>query len=294
MGSQDSIDAAITEATGDIFRTRMQRAVGGGCINETYVISDDARCFFVKTNDAAYGEMFAAEAEGLSAIVSAGSVRAPRPICRGSFSRSAYLVLEYLPLGPEHGDSLARLGAGLAALHRHTHPEYGWHRDNTIGTTPQLNRRTRDWAVFWRDCRLQYQLQCAARRGCGASLLNKGERLLSELNIILKDHNPPASLLHGDLWSGNFAVLENGEPIIFDPAVYYGDRETDLAMTELFGGFMPSFYAAYRDHYPLDGGYALRKLLYNLYHVLNHYNLFGGGYAAQAERMIDKLLSEIR
>jgi fructosamine-3-kinase len=172
--------------------------------------------------------------------------------------------------------------------------QFGWHRDNTIGSTPQPNRRNRDWAQFWAGQRLDFQLRMAAANDAGARLVARGERLLEALPALLERHRPPASLLHGDLWSGNYAYTRDGEPAIFDPATYYGDRETDLAMTELFGGFPREFYAAYQSAWPLDAGYATRKRLYNLYHVLNHFNLFGGGYLAQAQGLIDGLLSEVR
>ena len=203
-------------------------------------------------------------------------------------------MLEYLELGRDGASSAERLGAQLAQLHRHTGRQHGWHRDNTIGSTPQINNPDPDWLQFWRERRLGYQLGLAAHRGYGGALQRKGERLSADLGQVLADHVPAPSLLHGDLWSGNYAALSDGRPVIFDPASYYGDRETDLAMTELFGGFSPRFYSAYRDHYPLNEGYRLRKTLYNLYHVLNHANLFGGGYASQAEHMMDDLLSEIR
>jgi fructosamine-3-kinase len=144
---------------------------------------------------------------------------------------------------------------------------------------------------FWRDQRLGYQLKLAARSG--RDLLKKGERILADLGAFFQNYRPVPSLLHGDLWGGNVSAVER-QPVIFDPAVYYGDREADLAMTELFGGFSEQFYQAYRDTWPLDDGYPVRKTLYNLYHVLNHFNLFGGGYGSQAERMIDSLLSELR
>lgn len=292
MNHSTTIDAAITEATGNVFFTERQWGMEGGCINQTWAIEGNGRRFFVKMNAACAPDMFAAEAEGLNAILASGAIRAPRPICSGSADGVGYLVLEYLCFGQARSESMAQLGIQLAALHRHTNACFGWHRDNTIGATPQLNSTTYDWITFWRERRLRYQLQHAAQRGCSTSLRQKGERLLNTLDKLFKDHRPNASLLHGDLWSGNCATLDDGQPVIFDPAVYYGDRETDLAMTELFGGFSPSFYDAYREHYPLDDGYSLRKISYNLYHVLNHYNLFGGGYASQAERMIDRLLSE--
>jgi fructosamine-3-kinase len=178
-------------------------------------------------------------------------------------------------------------------MHRITRPAFGWVRDNTIGSTPQINTPADDWIGFWRDRRLRFQLELAVRNGAGGSLQAGGERLLDEFPRLFSSYTPVASLLHGDLWGGNQAYTRAGEPAIYDPAVYYGDRETDIAMTELFGGFGRDFYAAYREHYPLDEGYAVRRRLYNLYHVLNHFNMFGGGYLSQARGMLDSLLSEL-
>lgn len=293
MTSWTFIDKAIGAVTGAHFLAHTRRSVGGGCINQAYVIEDAANRYFVKLNRADAGEMFVAEADGLTAILASGAIRAPSPVCWGCAGDEAYLVLEYLSFDSEHTDSERQLGAALAALHRCTGANYGWHRDNTIGATPQLNESNDDWATFWRERRLRFQLQRAAARGCGAALRRKGERLLNNIDVLLRDHTPSPALLHGDLWFGNYAVLDSGVPVIFDPAVYYGDRETDLAMTELFGGFSREFYDTYHAHYPLCDGYPRRKILYNLYHVLNHYNLFGGGYAEQAERMMDRLLSEV-
>jgi len=183
------------------------------------------------------------------------------------------------------------LGRQLAALHRVTHTRFGWHRDNTIGSTPQINTQKNDWVTFYREQRLRYQLELAAENGYGGSLQRRGEQLLERLPAFFISYRPRPSLLHGDLWGGNHAALTDGTPVIFDPAVYYGDREADLAMTELFGGFGSGFYSAYRAAWPLDPGYRVRKDLYNLYHVLNHLNLFGGGYRGQAEQMVDRLLA---
>ena len=293
MLNWSEIAEAISSATSEPFTIAEYQTVGGGCINRAYRIDGGMRRFFIKLNGANAVEMFAAEAEALLALQATATVRVPMPVCWGVAGESAYLVQEYLELGPSTESSAALLGMQLAQLHRHTAEHYGWHRANTIGSTPQINTISNDWLHFWREQRLNYQLQLAARHGFGGSLQRKGERLMNALELILAGHTPPPALLHGDLWSGNHATLQDGQPVIFDPASYYGDRETDLAMTELFGGYPRRFYAAYGEHYHLDEGYRLRKTLYNLYHILNHLNLFGGGYAAQAEHMMDTLLSEV-
>ncbi|HHM05215.1 MAG TPA: fructosamine kinase family protein [Gammaproteobacteria bacterium] len=291
MPEWTDIARQLSEATRTAFTPREQRPVSGGCINRAYVIGDGRRRYFVKLNDAAAVDMFAAEAEGLEAIIQSGTVRVPRPWCWGVSGREAFIALDYLDFtGRSGGD--AELGERLAAMHRHTRTRYGWHRDNTIGATPQINTEEDDWVTFWSRHRLKWQLDLAAGKGYGGNLQRLGERCLAALPAWFRGYSPPASLLHGDLWSGNYAFTAAG-PAVFDPAVYYGDRETDLAMTELFGGFAPDFYAAYRAAYPLDAGYSVRKTLYNLYHVLNHLNLFGGGYRSQAENMLARLLSEM-
>jgi protein-ribulosamine 3-kinase len=264
-----------------------------GCINTTTVLEGGGRRYFVKLNDAERQAMFEAEAEGLEAIRATAAIRAPRPICRGVAQGSSYLVLEHIAFGRGKADSAARLGHELAAVHRAVAPRFGWHRDNTIGSTPQANAWCEDWVTFFRDRRLGAQLALAARNGHGGRLQARGERLLADLGVLLAGHAPEPSLLHGDLWAGNYASDAEGHPVIFDPAVYHGDREADLAMTELFGGFPSGFYAAYREAWPLDAGYRVRRDLYNLYHVLNHLNLFGGGYRGQAEHLIDRLLAEV-
>ena len=185
------------------------------------------------------------------------------------------------------------MGEQLAAMHQVTAARFGWERDNTIGSTPQIKEWSSDCLTFWREHRLGFQLELAESRGFGARLAGRGARLRDALPDLLGGHRPVPSLLHGDLWSGNIGYDARGRPVIYDPASYYGDREADLAMTELFGGLGREFYAAYQDAWPLDKGYPLRRTLYNLYHILNHLNLFGAGYLPQAESMLDRLLSEI-
>jgi protein-ribulosamine 3-kinase len=286
-----SIARHISGETGREFVAARWRDTGGGCINRALVLEGGGRSYFVKCNDAARLSMFEAELAGLRELAAAAAVRVPQPVCAGVACGSAYLVLEYLELD-RTGAAMETLGYQLARLHRHTAEVFGWARNNTIGSTPQDNTPAVDWVEFWRERRLGFQLRLAAAAG-GSALRRKGEKLLAVLDHFFVDYRPVPSLLHGDLWSGNAAALPDGQPVIFDPAVYYGDRETDIAMTELFGGFGTPFYDAYRETWPLDPGYSTRRTLYNLYHVLNHLNLFGGGYGAQAERMIDSLLAEV-
>ena len=291
MVLSNAINQAISKATGIPFTPLKQRSVSGGCINQSYLLADNQRSFFVKLNDAKRLAMFEAETAGLQQILASQTVRAPRPLCHGVADDQAFLVMEYLDLRA-HGDAAA-LGQQLALMHRPQQAYFGGPRDNTLGSTPQPNTQTATWITFLREQRIGFQLRLAAQKGYGGKLQTQGEKLLTELNQFFTDYQPQASLLHGDLWGGNHAYLPDGTPVIFDPAVYYGDRETDLAMTELFGGFAPGFYAAYRDVWTLDAGYAVRKTLYNLYHILNHANLFGGSYAAQALQMIAQLNAEL-
>ncbi len=291
MDIWQEIEQSLSAALGGGIHLKTPRGVGGGCINQAYRVESSQGPFFIKLNNADSLDMFTAEAQGLEELNQAASLRIPRPVCWGAAGHQAFLVLEHLELGGS--GSAAALGEGLAALHRITADQFGWYRDNTIGSTPQRNSHSTDWVQFWLEHRLGFQLQRAAANGAGQRLRERGARLLEALPALLGERQPEASLLHGDLWSGNYAYTRAGEPAIFDPAVYYGDRETDLAMTELFGGFGREFYSAYQHAWPLDAGYPTRKKLYNLYHVLNHFNLFGGGYLSQAQGLIDALLSEV-
>ena len=266
--------------------------LGGGALSGTWRLESGGERYFVKTHAASQLSMLEAEAEGLRELSSAGAIRVPAPVDCAVAGGSAFLALEWLDFSDNGHD--AALGAGLAQLHRTTGSSYGWWRDNTIGTTPQDNAWADDWATFFRDRRIAPQLALAACHGHGGRLQRDGERLLAVIPLLLAGHAPAPSLLHGDLWSGNAARLASGDPAIFDPAVYFGDREADLAMTELFGGFGSDFCAAYRSAWPIDAGYPVRRTLYNLYHVLNHFNLFGGAYGSQAQSMIAQLLAETR
>jgi fructosamine-3-kinase len=290
----DSIEAAIGEHAGLPFSALSVKSVSGGSIHRAWHLDDGFRHYFVKTGGITAAPMFAAEAQGLQALAAAATVVTPAFITLGQTGTETFLVLEHLELAPLDQAGGARLGAAMAQLHRITGESFGWTADNFIGTTPQHNAPHHGWPYFFGERRLRPQLQLALQNGMGRTLVTKGYGVIERLGGLFIDYRPLPSLLHGDLWSGNAAQSSGGLPVIFDPACYYGDRETDIAMAELFGGFPISFYAAYRTAWPLDPGYEARKPLYNLYHILNHFNLFGSAYLGQAQRMIERLLTELK
>ena len=287
----ESIQNGLGASLGETVDLNWARDLSGGDINQAALIKSGDKKWFVKYHRDAPRGMFEAEATALAEMSAAECIRVPAAIAWGEDNNTAWLVLEYLELTSSGPASL--LGEQLAALHDVTSDRFGWSHSNYIGTTPQLNRRSDNWVEFWRDCRLKPQLTMARETGLRTRLIDRGEHLLASLDQLMQDHEPAASLLHGDLWAGNKAYTPAGQPVIFDPASYYGDRETDIAMTELFGGFDPEFYAAYQSHSPLPDGYPLRRDLYKLYHVLNHLNLFGAAYLSRSENIIDGLLAHI-
>ena len=295
-----AVDAAISDwlsrNAGGRFAATPAAEVTGGSIHRCVRWGGEGGDAFVKIATADKRPALEAEAEGLQVLAEAGALRVPAVLGVGAAGGHALLALEWLDLGPGPGNDgalQAQLGERLAMQHRVTAPRYGWHRDNTIGATPQRNSWDDDWVRFFRERRLGAQLESAACNGLGSRIVDRGHELGERCGVFFSSHRPAPSLLHGDLWGGNWGVVAGvREPAIFDPAVYYGDRETDIAMTRLFGGFGPRFYAAYQSAWPLDQAAGTRRTLYNLYHVLNHFNLFGGGYGRQAEGMIDQLLAE--
>ncbi len=291
--SLDALVSSIGSALGTRLHPRPDARVHGGSINECYRWSTSAGAIFVKVAPARSRAMLEAERAGLDELGRAGALRVPKVLGSGVADTSAWLALEWIRFGPRTGAAQAALGERLALQHRHRAAAFGWGRDNTIGATPQRNDWAQDWIEFFRDRRLGYQLELAGQNGCGAQLQRRGERLLERLEAFFGAYRPIPSLLHGDLWGGNWAADDSGAPVIFDPAIYYGDRETDLAMTRLFGGFGADFYAAYSATWAVEPGAGKRLGLYNLYHVLNHFNLFGGGYLGQARSIIDALLREL-
>jgi fructosamine-3-kinase len=284
-----SVVKKISAAIDRPFQPTEFRSIGGGCINQSYLLSDGQQQYFVKLNRPQTAPMFEAEAAGLREIAATQTITVPTVICTGTTDKHAYLALSYLDLADRSSPAWEKLGAELAALHRFNPGQrFGWHSDNTIGSTPQLNTWSGSWIEFFATQRLGYQFQLATT---GGGRFPAKQQLLAKLPEIL-NHQPKPSIVHGDLWSGNAGFTSSGVPVIFDPATYWGDREVDLAMTELFGGFPRAFYAGYEAVYPLVAGYERRKLVYNLYHLLNHYNLFGGSYESQANGLIDRLLSK--
>lgn len=281
------LNRSIREVTGRDFSVRESQPVGGGCINEGVRVAGGGSEYFVKWNRSDRLDMFEAERDALKEMRELEGPRIPEPVTCGAVGKRAFLILEWISLTPMNHKAEAGMGHQLATFHRQTGDRFGWHRDNTIGATPQVNGWCGDWLTFWRDRRLSYQIELARRNGL---TLASAEALLDGMECLFENYDPEPSPCHGDLWGGNAAMDGQGRPVLFDPAFYFGDRETDLAFTEMFGGFGQAFYRSYRETWPLDAGYENRRNLYNLYHILNHYNLFGGGYGTQAESVVRSLL----
>jgi fructosamine-3-kinase len=285
MGLLEDVLRVIEQATGAPARLAGRQGAGGGCINDAQVLElADGRRFFLKSNAASPPGMFAREAEGLTALGAVGAIRVPAVIGHGEGSApggaTAFLVLENIETGrPGHG-LFENFGHCMAELHRRSAQDrFGFDHDNYIGSTPQPNGWMDDWVAFWRERRLGHQLALARRRGLAdAAMTRAGECLMERLVEIVGEPREPACLLHGDLWGGNYLIDARGEPVLIDPAAYWGRREADLAMTMLFGGFDAAFYRAYEEAWPLAAGSEDRLAVYKLYHLLNHLNLFGGGY----------------
>ena len=290
----EEIAAKVSDRLGQPFDIDRLQSLGGGAANTSHRMEGANQAFFVKLGSLHESERFRTEALSLQEIFQTQTIGVPEPVCWGTCDRTAYLVMDFLELrgAPAGGPEL--LGQQLAAMHRHTSDRFGWELNNTIGASPQQNGWSDNWIEFFQDKRLGFQLRLARRNGYSGNWMNDAERVIDQLPLLFEGYEPEPSILHGDLWSGNYGYDSQGNPVIFDPALYYGDREADLAMTELFGGFPAQFYRSYNAAFPLDLGYGRRKILYNLYHLLNHLNIFGSGYLGQVQRSLQQLSSYCR
>jgi fructosamine-3-kinase len=318
-----AVEAALESRIGRPLSVRDAGAVGGGCINPSARLETTAGdAFFLKWNPSAPREMFPAEADGLSALAGAGALRIPEVVAWGGTSTGedpGWLLMEFVPRGAPGDEYGQRLGTGLAQMHTigagHSREDgggraetqegkergprpgaraFGWHRDNFIGSLPQENRESPSWSVFWRDLRLEPQLRMARSRGYfSASEGRTFDRLLSAVEDLLPSHGAHGpALLHGDLWSGNYYSDSQGTPVLIDPAVYRGDGEVDLAMMELFGALPRGFEEGYETLCLISPEYAAyRRDLYQLYYLLVHVNLFGGGYVRSSLSAARRALS---
>ncbi|CAG0878795.1 unnamed protein product [Cyprideis torosa] len=283
------IQHELKQAFGESFDPAEAKAVSGGDINQCYKVRIAAEPYFLKTNTANHYAAFKAEKHALLKILDSATLLCPKPVYCGHSPNSSFLLIQYVDLNWNSQKEFL-LGRNLAKMHKTTNDSYGWQEDNFIGLTPQINNRKNNWSEFWIENRLQPQRKLASKNHAPDAVLKLIERLEDFCKVALRDHHPVASLLHGDLWQGNASFTESGEGIVFDPASYYGDRETDIAMSELFGGFGHNFYAGYQQEWALPKAYQARKKIYQLYHVINHYNLFGQPYDTQAANLCKSIL----
>ena len=263
------------------------REITSGQTHKAFKITDGRLRFFVKTNESVQLVNFKAESEGLEHLQKTQLFKIPKVICSGTVSDKAFLVLEFLTLVPGNHDNWYHFGQALANQHQnHTQNMFGWQEDNFVGLSPQANQWHKKWNTFFSEQRIGIMLQLLAEKG--HKLTNNIDQVVESVNHLLVGHNPVASMLHGDLWSGNTGFHKD-KPVLFDPAFYYGDRETDIAMTELFTRLPNEFYQGYQDIWPLNEAYEFRKPIYQLYHVLNHALLFGGSYLDSARSTLKNM-----
>lgn len=282
----DSIGRILLRKYGKPVQIKSLTPLGGGCINQSYRIDTNSDSFFIKYNRAeAFKGMFSSEAAGLKQLLDAGSIRIPSVIENGETDEYTFLMLEFIHQGRKGNGFWEGFGSALAYLHKQSDEVFGWGMDNYIGSLPQSNKAHKAWIDFFIMERLEPMLKLARDgKKIGPELARRFDTLYNRFNEIFPPE-PPA-LLHGDLWSGNFLVDETGNPCLIDPSVYYGHREADLAMTHLFGGFSEEFYSAYHSVFPLEKGWEKRIDIFNLYPLLVHVNLFGGGYISDVGRIM--------
>ena len=259
-------------------------SLSGGCISNAYRLTfeDDLSCL-IKINEHSPADMFIKEAHGLQELRKANAIKVPEVL----LFDAGFILLEFIDISIKQKNFFEEFGRKFALLHKYTADEFGFYEDNYIGSTPQMNindeTTKKNWTSFYFNKRLLYQFKLAEKNGYADNHLRDAFMKTEDIiESILGSSDATPSLLHGDLWSGNYMTDKNGEACLIDPAVYYGDREADLAMTKLFGGFSQSFYDSYNEVFPLQEGWKYRENIYILYHVLNHLNLFGRGYYSHA------------
>jgi protein-ribulosamine 3-kinase len=283
-----TIDEAVQQLYGPKVRVVRQVGVAGGCIaNGTRLELSDGHSLFAKQSETLPSQMFAAEALGLAAMRSDRGPRIPQPLAVSTTPHSGFILMEWISSGRPDTGFYEKFGRKLARMHHSlVGDRFGFESDNYIGSTEQRNEWSENWCEFFASRRIGFQARLARDRGrTDAGLSRSIDSLINRIDTLLTEPEHPA-LLHGDLWGGNFLCDDSGEPVLIDPAVYYGHPEADLAMTELFGGFSPEFYRAYGDEKRLEPGYAERRDLYNLYHMLNHLNIFGGSYSGSVRSIV--------
>jgi fructosamine-3-kinase len=288
VSESNGLEQEITKHQGYVDPFYRWHPVGGGDTHECFRLSVDAEqetpWYFVKRNTSTRTALLLSEYQSLRHLSKHPELSYPTPILLFEDAEFTYLVMEYREQQRLSSHTMGEMGELLARQHQQKYDRFGWYEDNFIGSTPQHNAWSDEWVVFYREQRLQVQLDLARHHGMSISVVQRGMDVCKTLAGLFLGYSPAASLLHGDLWAGNAAESSlDGSPLLFDPAPYYGDRESDLAMTELFGGFSTDFYLAYDRYYPIDEGYEKRKPLYQLYHSLNHFNLFGSSYLSMVE-----------
>ena len=279
---------------GKSVQIKNSESTGGGCINETQVLFlSNGERVFLKYNSSPPKNFFIAEAKGLRLLAkSKNGPRVPHPLGISPESNPQFLLLEYIESSTSERGFPRRFAQALAEMHRETQEQYGLDHDNFIGSTVQKNELESDGVIFFREHRIRFQQELARKtRGLPKDVDRRLDLFCEKLETLFDFKDEKPALLHGDLWSGNYFPSHEQVPCIFDPAVYFGPREADLAMTEMFGRLPQEFYSAYHEAFPLKPGYAERKQIYNLYHLLNHYNLFGGSYLAQADQTVKAFVS---
>ncbi|GIK61691.1 MAG: phosphotransferase [Ignavibacteriota bacterium] len=286
MISEEKIKKRIEEKLGS--KIKSFSSLSGGCISDAFKIStENGTSFFLKYNPSASNDMFFKEANGLRELDKSNAIKIPEVLSVDE----DYILLEFIASGNRKKKFFEDFGKSFAEMHKFKSDSFGFYENNYIGSNPQINipdeKEKSDWTAFYLNKRILFQLQLAEKLGNSTDELRKGiSKLENKIEDIIGHNSEKPSLLHGDLWAGNYMIDQNGNAVLIDPAAYYGHREADLGMTKLFGGFNSEFYKAYNESFPLEDGFDYRENIYKLYHVLNHLNLFGGGYYSQAISLI--------